>query len=84
MYGIYIFGGIDGKPRAITFMNCSDNMRAPTLLQEFVNAVYDYCIPQKVRSDHGMENFEISKLMLYSQKEYKTGSSVNNQSIERL
>ena len=52
-YGFVINGTIDGFSRMITFLHCSTNNRSTTVLELFENAVEDYGLPLKIRTDHG-------------------------------
>ncbi len=81
-------GGIDGCSRLITFLNCSTNNRAATVLNLFTDAVVRYGIPMRVRSDLGGENVDVWKYMISQYDGDKstviTGSSTHNVRIERL
>lgn len=54
----------------------------------FENSVSSFYWPQRVRSDHGMENIGVARLMLgkfgIDSKPFITGPSVHNQRIERM
>lgn len=80
--------GIDGHSRLVTYLKCSNNNSAETVLQLFVQAVGEYGIPSRVRSDYGIENIEVARLMISrmgtNRGSHITGSSVHNQRIERL
>ncbi|VDI57833.1 Hypothetical predicted protein [Mytilus galloprovincialis] len=82
---VSIVGGIDGFSRLIMFLKCTDNNISETLLQCFLSGVDKFGIPNRVRSDKGMENvsadFMLSKKGLDSMI---TGKSTHNQRIERL
>lgn len=80
-------GGIDGYSRTIVYLRCSGNNQAVTVLRAFVDAVADYGIPQKVRSDLGGENVDVWRYMIYqhsSDRAIVVGSSTHNERIERL
>ena len=86
-YGIVIHGAIDGCSRLIVYLNASTNNKADTVLQLFLNAVQQYNLPSRVRTDMGMEN-RCSTVMLerrgLNRGSIITGTSVHNQCIERL
>ena len=46
---LVIHAGIDGHSRLITYIHCSDNNRADTVMESFLNATYEFGIPCKVR-----------------------------------
>lgn len=83
-----IHGCIDGFSRLITFLKCSNNNKADTVLQSFLPAIERYRMPLKIRTDHGTENVSVAKYMLdfhgVDKKPIITGKSVHNQRIERL
>ena len=78
-------GGIDSYSRLITFLRCSSNNQASTMLRLFL---YKYKVPSRVRSDHGLENVAVGRYMIETRGSERnsmiTGSSVHNQRIERL
>lgn len=80
--------GIDGNSRLITYINCSTDSKALTVLTYFVRATCLYGLPSRVRSDHGGENTLVALLMNLlqgqGQARHITGRSVHNQRIERL
>lgn len=80
--------GIDGNSRLITYINCSTDNKALTVLIYFVRATCLYGLPSRVRSDHGGENTLVALLMNLlqgqGQARHMTGRSVHNQRIERL
>ena len=85
---LIIAGGIDGFSRMIMFLNCTDNNKAETLLDCFLSGVSKYGIPERVRSDKGLENVAIADYILSKRGTGRgsmiTGKSVHNQRVERL
>uniref|UniRef100_A0A7M5TZP3 Integrase catalytic domain-containing protein n=1 Tax=Clytia hemisphaerica TaxID=252671 RepID=A0A7M5TZP3_9CNID len=85
---LVIHGCIDGYSRLITFLNCSNNNRADTVLNLFIGSLNRFRCPLRIRSDHGMENTSVARWMLENlgvdKKPFITGRSVHNQRIERL
>ena len=59
-----IHGGIDGYSRTITYLKCSTNNEASTVLAAFCDAVSNHGLPECVRSDHGGENIEVCRYMI--------------------
>lgn len=70
------------------YLKCSDNNRASTVANLFVAATGEFCWPSRVRTDKGVENAEVKRLVLLRRGEGRgsmlQGSSVHNQRIERL
>jgi hypothetical protein len=62
-YGIVIHGFIDGYSRLITGLRASNNNRAATVLQLFLDAVSVYGVPSRLRGDHGTENLAVAAWM---------------------
>ena len=56
--------GIDGFSRLVTFLQCSDNNQALTVLKGFRAAVVEYGFPSRVRCDYGGENVDMTRLMI--------------------
>ena len=80
--------GIDGYSRLVTYIRWSNNNCASTVLHLFVEAVSEFGVPSRVRSDQGVENVGVTRWMLtymgVNRGSIITGSSVHNQRIERL
>lgn len=87
-YKLVIHAAIDGFSRLVTFINCADNNRSDTVLDQFVSATREYGVPSRIRTDFGGENVGIWRYMTHVRGEgrnsYITGSSVHNSRIERL
>lgn len=87
-WGMTVHAGVDGYSRLITYIHCSTNNRASTVLRHFSQAVSIYGCPSRVRSDHGGENIDVARLMLafrgLQRGSHITGQSTRNQRIERL
>ncbi|EIW71624.1 hypothetical protein TREMEDRAFT_60546 [Tremella mesenterica DSM 1558] len=45
----------------ITFLRASDNNRASTVLESFSQATQTYGWPNRIRADHGRENWDVKK-----------------------
>ena len=63
-WGFVVHGCIDGYSRLITFLSCSTNNRAATVLQCFLTAGQEFGFPSRVRSDYGGENFDVAHFMI--------------------
>ena len=72
----------------MTYLRCSNNNRASTVLQCFQEAISTYSVPSRVRCDYGVENVDVARFMLETRGTDRssiiTGSSVHNQRVERL
>ena len=79
---------IDGYSRLITYIQCSDNNRAETVMESFLGAIQEFGIPSRVRTDLGGENVRIwdfvEEIRGSNRGSYITGSSIHNTRIERL
>ena len=85
---LVVHGAIDGYSRLITFLNCSNNNFASTVLDCFFKATQEYGTPSRVRTDHGGENVRVWDYMEeqrgMGRNSYIAGKSVHNCRIERL
>ena len=85
-----IHGGVDGFTRIPVFLQCSINNKSAALLELFLNAVENYGLPSRVRSDKGKENIDVAWYMLnhpfrgLGRGSMICGRSVHSQKIERL
>lgn len=57
-------GGIDGYSRIPVYLKASNNNRADTVLALFLEAVSEFGLPSRVRSDKGGENVDVATYML--------------------
>ena len=97
LYGCFLFwvyrwrfiihGGVDGFSRMVVYLQCSTNNRASTVFDAYMEAVQNYGLPSRVRSDRGGENVQVANFMLQHPERggsFITGRSVHNSRIERL
>jgi hypothetical protein len=81
-------GSIDGFSRLIVFLHCSDNNRADTVSQLFLEAASKFGMPSRVRADCGGENLGVKEIMEEARGldrgSFIAGRSVHNSRIERL
>lgn len=86
--GLVTHCAIDGYSRLVVYIKCSNNNRAVTVYNLFLEAVQHYGLPSRIRCDQGGENVNVVRHMLYHRGEERrsalVGSSVHNQRIERL
>ncbi len=85
-----VHAGVDGFSRIPVYLHCSNNNRASTVQDLFKEAVDNWGLPSRVRSDRGGENSELAHFMLCHPKRGTgrgsiiVGKSVHNQRVERL
>ncbi|XP_019858490.1 PREDICTED: uncharacterized protein LOC109586726 [Amphimedon queenslandica] len=85
-----IHGAIDGFSRLIMFLKVSNNNRASSVLSGFMEALQEYGLPSRIRTDRGGENVQVSEYMLRhpdrgpGRGSVIAGRSIHNQRIERL
>ena len=76
-----------GFSRTVVYLRCAGNNRAVTVLRAFMEAITNYGVPEKVRSDLGGENIEVWRYMIEqhrSDRAIVVGSSTHNERIEHL
>ena len=79
-----IHGAVDGYSRLVTFLYCSTNNRASTVLDSFVTAVHMHGIPKKIQTNLDVDAWEYMINHHGNESCVITGSSVHNERIERL
>ena len=55
-WGFVIHGAIDGFSRLIVYLHCSTNNRSDTVLNLFNEALEQYGVPSRIRTDKSGEN----------------------------
>lgn len=85
----FVFHGcVDGYRRAIMYLQCCADNKAPTVLQYFQQGVREFGLSSGVRGDKGLENVGVSEFMVtkkgLDRGSFIAGRSVHNQRIERL
>lgn len=65
------------------FLAVNTNNKADTVLQNFVEAVQRWGLPEKVRSDKGGENVKVAEFMICNRgsRSFIAGRSVHNQRL---
>ena len=61
------------------YLRVKNSNRAEIVLQTFREAVVEFGLPERVRSDKGGENVKVAEFMLMKKKCFITGRSVHNQ-----
>ena len=81
-------GAIDGYSRLVLYVHCATNIKAATVLEQFLSAVNGHGLPSRVRSDQGLENTLVARYMIErrgaNRRSMLVGCSTHNQRIERL
>lgn len=62
-FKIVIHCFIDGKSRYVTGIQASNNNRAETVLDLFMQVINTHGVPSRVRGDHGTENVLVAAWM---------------------
>ena len=62
---VFLHAGIDGYSRLVTYLHCSSDNKAATVLDLFIHAVDTYGVPSRVRCDLGVENVDVGRWMLH-------------------
>ena len=84
---LVIRGCIDGYSRVITYLHCSTNNTAITVLSLFTMQFKDLAFHSKKKSDLGGENVDVWRYMIAQHENDHvviTGSYTRNERIERL
>ena len=80
---LVIHGGMDGFSRFPIYLKVNNNNTANTVLNAFLEAVRQFGMPTRVRSDKGGENVLVVEFMLTHQeavdRPFIAGRSVHNQ-----
>ena len=83
-----VHGGMDGFSRTVVYLSGATNNSLDTVYRWFTNAVEEYGVPSRVRSDNSGENILVCRFMVTyrgtGRGSHLARSSVHNQRIERL
>ena len=86
-YKMVVHVCIDGKTRLLVYCSCHDNNKAETVLTLFKEGSAKWGIPSRVRSDYGMETYQVGAFMIEKRGANRssiiTRSSVHNSRVER-
>lgn len=63
-WGMVSHCAIDGFSRLVVYLKCSNNNRASTVYDLFLEAVQHYGLPSRIRCDQGGENINVARHML--------------------
>ena len=63
-YRLVVHGAIDGFSRLITYLRCSDNNRASTVLDCFLDGVSEYGMPARIRTDRAERMWTFGNIWL--------------------
>ena len=81
-------GYIDGFSRIPVYLSCNTNIKALTVLSCFRDAVAQWGLPSRIRSNRGGENIDVVQYMIHRRGTGRgsalVGRSVHNQWKERL
>ena len=87
-WNLVIIKGIDGFSQWPLMLKCTDNNKADTVLSCFVEAVNEFGLPNRIRTDKGLENVRIAEFMIQNRGTNRgsiiAGKSTHNQRIECL
>lgn len=84
---LVVHTGVDGFSWCVVYIKCANNNLADTVLESFSEGLAEFCIPDRVRSDHGGENINVWRHMLSIHNDpacVLTWSSTHNERVERL
>lgn len=84
---ILIHGCVNGYSCTLIFLHCSNDNTAATNFAFFSDAVEQYGLPEKVRTDLGGENYDIWRYMIEEHSTSSavvTGAATHNTRIERM
>ncbi|XP_063397451.1 uncharacterized protein LOC134681741 [Mytilus trossulus] len=87
-WNLVVHGCIDGYSRLVTFLKVSNNNKALTVFNNFIDAIRLFGTPSRVRCDYGVENVDVCTYMEgirgINRGSAIKGKSCHNQRIERL